>query len=202
MCFRQGGCMQLINALISRGEELEFRIHIRSELLRLGLREQLAVMRAIFWLFQSDCYSTHLPMSYLFLMSHSLMRRLSRWMADTHTYCRNFLNCPNSMFDCCTVAAILPLALSSLCLPPIPLSAGDTQDRKRRAEGATYGVWWAGWRWLWGPQSTSWWCAHWDGISLHWKMWAPVVICGLHFDLEKSVLGDLLMLLCLNYLVW
>uniref|UniRef100_A0A7N8XQS6 Diaphanous related formin 1 n=1 Tax=Mastacembelus armatus TaxID=205130 RepID=A0A7N8XQS6_9TELE len=39
----KGGCMQLINALISRGEELDFRIHIRSELLRLGLREQLTV---------------------------------------------------------------------------------------------------------------------------------------------------------------
>lgn len=35
--------MQLINALISRGDELDFRIHIRSELLRLGLREQLTV---------------------------------------------------------------------------------------------------------------------------------------------------------------
>ncbi|MEQ2264261.1 Protein diaphanous 1, partial [Xenotaenia resolanae] len=35
------GCMQLINALISRGEELDFRIHIRSELLRLGLKELL-----------------------------------------------------------------------------------------------------------------------------------------------------------------
>lgn len=35
--------MQLINALISRGEELDFRIHIRSELMRLGLRELLAV---------------------------------------------------------------------------------------------------------------------------------------------------------------
>lgn len=35
--------MQLINALISRGEELDFRIHIRSELLRLGLRKLLGV---------------------------------------------------------------------------------------------------------------------------------------------------------------
>ncbi|XP_034546447.1 protein diaphanous homolog 1-like [Notolabrus celidotus] len=43
----KGGCMQLINALISRGEELDFRIHIRSELLRLGLREQLKEVRAI-----------------------------------------------------------------------------------------------------------------------------------------------------------
>uniref|UniRef100_A0A8C9XF32 Diaphanous related formin 1 n=1 Tax=Sander lucioperca TaxID=283035 RepID=A0A8C9XF32_SANLU len=39
----KGGCMQLINALISRGEELDFRIHIRSELLRLGLRDLLTV---------------------------------------------------------------------------------------------------------------------------------------------------------------
>ncbi|CAJ1058674.1 Protein diaphanous-like protein 1 [Xyrichtys novacula] len=43
----KGGCMQLINALISRGEELDFRIHIRSELLRLGLREQLTEVRKI-----------------------------------------------------------------------------------------------------------------------------------------------------------
>ena len=43
MCLWQNGCMQLINALISRGEELDFRIHIRSELLRLGLRELLTV---------------------------------------------------------------------------------------------------------------------------------------------------------------
>uniref|UniRef100_A0A8C5H8Z2 Diaphanous related formin 1 n=1 Tax=Gouania willdenowi TaxID=441366 RepID=A0A8C5H8Z2_GOUWI len=43
----KGGCMQLINALISRGEELDFRIHIRSELLRLGLREQLTEVRTI-----------------------------------------------------------------------------------------------------------------------------------------------------------
>ena len=40
--------MQLINALISRGEELDFRIHIRSELLRLGLREQLTVPKTFF----------------------------------------------------------------------------------------------------------------------------------------------------------
>uniref|UniRef100_A0A3Q3F850 Diaphanous related formin 1 n=1 Tax=Labrus bergylta TaxID=56723 RepID=A0A3Q3F850_9LABR len=43
----KGGCMQLINALISRGEELDFRIHIRSELLRLGLRDQLREVRII-----------------------------------------------------------------------------------------------------------------------------------------------------------
>ncbi|XP_068443664.1 protein diaphanous homolog 1 isoform X2 [Clinocottus analis] len=43
----KGGCMQLINALISRGEELDFRIHIRSELQRLGLRDMLTEVRMI-----------------------------------------------------------------------------------------------------------------------------------------------------------
>ncbi|XP_030000977.1 protein diaphanous homolog 1 isoform X2 [Sphaeramia orbicularis] len=43
----KGGCMQLINALISRGEELDFRIHLRSELLRLGLRDLLTEVRTI-----------------------------------------------------------------------------------------------------------------------------------------------------------
>ncbi|XP_059918499.1 protein diaphanous homolog 1-like isoform X2 [Gadus macrocephalus] len=43
----KGGCMQLINALISRGEELDFRVHIRSELLRLGLRDLLMDVRTI-----------------------------------------------------------------------------------------------------------------------------------------------------------
>ncbi|CAG5990852.1 unnamed protein product, partial [Menidia menidia] len=43
----KAGCMQLINALISRSEELDFRIHIRSELLRLGLREQLKEVKEI-----------------------------------------------------------------------------------------------------------------------------------------------------------
>ncbi|XP_031443448.1 LOW QUALITY PROTEIN: protein diaphanous homolog 1 [Clupea harengus] len=40
-------CMQLVNALISRGEELDFRIHIRSELMRLGLRDLLNELRTI-----------------------------------------------------------------------------------------------------------------------------------------------------------
>nr|XP_020450181.1 protein diaphanous homolog 1 [Monopterus albus] len=43
----KAGCMQLINALISRGEELDFRIHIRSELLRVGLRDLLREVRTI-----------------------------------------------------------------------------------------------------------------------------------------------------------
>ncbi|KAM4749701.1 protein diaphanous homolog 1 [Rhinophrynus dorsalis] len=34
-------CMQLINALISQGEELDYRVHIRSELLRSGLNNML-----------------------------------------------------------------------------------------------------------------------------------------------------------------
>uniref|UniRef100_A0AAY4DQ38 Diaphanous related formin 1 n=1 Tax=Denticeps clupeoides TaxID=299321 RepID=A0AAY4DQ38_9TELE len=36
-------CMQLVNALMTRADELDFRIHIRSELMRLGLREMLPV---------------------------------------------------------------------------------------------------------------------------------------------------------------
>ncbi|XP_036826236.1 protein diaphanous homolog 1 isoform X3 [Oncorhynchus mykiss] len=43
----KNGCMQLINALISQGEELDYRIHIRSELLRLGLRDLLTEIRTI-----------------------------------------------------------------------------------------------------------------------------------------------------------
>ncbi|KAG7465365.1 hypothetical protein MATL_G00175680 [Megalops atlanticus] len=43
----KAGCMQLINALISRGEELDFRIHLRSELMRLGLRDLLKDVRTI-----------------------------------------------------------------------------------------------------------------------------------------------------------
>uniref|UniRef100_A0A672SAL5 Diaphanous related formin 1 n=1 Tax=Sinocyclocheilus grahami TaxID=75366 RepID=A0A672SAL5_SINGR len=43
----KAGCMQLINALISRVEELDFRIHLRSELMRLGLRDQLKEVRSI-----------------------------------------------------------------------------------------------------------------------------------------------------------
>lgn len=66
---------------------------------------------------------------------------------------------------CHILPVILPLAFS---LYPIALSAGGAKDRKRRAEGATHRVWWAGWRWLWGPQSASWWHPHWDGISFHW----------------------------------
>ncbi|XP_043112945.1 protein diaphanous homolog 1 isoform X2 [Puntigrus tetrazona] len=43
----KAGCMQLINALISRVEELDFRIHLRSELMRLGLRDLLKEVRSI-----------------------------------------------------------------------------------------------------------------------------------------------------------
>ncbi|KAJ8337896.1 hypothetical protein SKAU_G00368620 [Synaphobranchus kaupii] len=43
---QKAGCMLLINALISRGEELDFRIHLRSELIRLGLKKQLTEIRA------------------------------------------------------------------------------------------------------------------------------------------------------------
>ncbi|KAK9963728.1 hypothetical protein ABG768_006894 [Culter alburnus] len=43
----KAGCMQLINALISRVEELDFRIHLRSELMRLGLKDVLKEVRSI-----------------------------------------------------------------------------------------------------------------------------------------------------------
>ncbi|XP_069825339.1 protein diaphanous homolog 1 isoform X2 [Dendropsophus ebraccatus] len=40
-------CMLLINALISQGEELDFRIHIRSELMRSGLNHLLKELQAM-----------------------------------------------------------------------------------------------------------------------------------------------------------
>ncbi|ELV14086.1 Protein diaphanous like protein 1, partial [Tupaia chinensis] len=41
------GCLQLINALITPAEELDFRVHIRSELMRLGLHQVLQDLRKI-----------------------------------------------------------------------------------------------------------------------------------------------------------
>ncbi|GAB1301655.1 Protein diaphanous homolog 1 [Apodemus speciosus] len=41
------GCLQLINALITPAEELDFRVHIRSELMRLGLHQALQELREI-----------------------------------------------------------------------------------------------------------------------------------------------------------
>ncbi|XP_005881139.2 PREDICTED: protein diaphanous homolog 1 [Myotis brandtii] len=41
------GCLQLINALITPAEELDFRVHIRSELMRLGLHQVLQGLRKI-----------------------------------------------------------------------------------------------------------------------------------------------------------
>ncbi|XP_076993363.1 protein diaphanous homolog 1-like isoform X2 [Tamandua tetradactyla] len=41
------GCLQLINALITPAEELDFRVHIRSELMRLGLHQVLKDLREI-----------------------------------------------------------------------------------------------------------------------------------------------------------
>eukprot|EP00079_Xenopus_tropicalis_P023054 XP_012815149.1 PREDICTED: protein diaphanous homolog 1 isoform X3 [Xenopus tropicalis] len=38
-------CMQLINAVISQGEELDYRVHIRSELMRSGLAKLLKELR-------------------------------------------------------------------------------------------------------------------------------------------------------------
>lgn len=93
MCFWQGGCMQLINALISRGEELDFRIHIRSELLRLGLREQLTVQKTLSfdllpkWLSNN----THLHSHTLYV---SLTLGASVLLTGWHSLicCKNFLS--------------------------------------------------------------------------------------------------------------
>ncbi|XP_006866255.1 PREDICTED: protein diaphanous homolog 1 isoform X2 [Chrysochloris asiatica] len=41
------GCLQLINALITPAEELDFRVHIRSELMRLGLHQLLQGLREV-----------------------------------------------------------------------------------------------------------------------------------------------------------
>ncbi|XP_016061029.1 PREDICTED: protein diaphanous homolog 1 [Miniopterus natalensis] len=41
------GCLQLMNALITPAEELDFRVHIRSELMRLGLHHVLQDLRKI-----------------------------------------------------------------------------------------------------------------------------------------------------------
>ncbi|XP_023591402.1 protein diaphanous homolog 1 isoform X2 [Trichechus manatus latirostris] len=41
------GCLQLINALITPAEELDFRVHIRSELMHLGLHQVLQDLREI-----------------------------------------------------------------------------------------------------------------------------------------------------------
>ncbi|CAO2593829.1 Protein diaphanous homolog 1 [Lemmus lemmus] len=41
------GCLQLINALITPAEEFDFRVHIRSELMRLGLHQVLQELREI-----------------------------------------------------------------------------------------------------------------------------------------------------------
>ncbi|TRY83826.1 hypothetical protein DNTS_031966 [Danionella cerebrum] len=43
----KAGCMQLINALLNRVDELDFRIHLRSELMRLGLRDIFKEVRVI-----------------------------------------------------------------------------------------------------------------------------------------------------------
>ena len=41
-CF-QGGCLQLINAILSNADDLEFRLHLRNEIMRAGLIDVLEV---------------------------------------------------------------------------------------------------------------------------------------------------------------
>ncbi|XP_060089533.1 protein diaphanous homolog 3 [Heteronotia binoei] len=43
----QVACMQLINALVTSPEDLDFRLHIRNEFMRCGLRERLPQLRCI-----------------------------------------------------------------------------------------------------------------------------------------------------------
>uniref|UniRef100_A0A8C8DMW8 Diaphanous related formin 1 n=1 Tax=Oryzias sinensis TaxID=183150 RepID=A0A8C8DMW8_9TELE len=67
----RASCLTLINALISRAEELDFRIHIRSELLRLGLREPLKVNNIEYFL---NYFSSLISLNfYVFLMSRSIL---------------------------------------------------------------------------------------------------------------------------------
>lgn len=82
-------------------------------------------------------------------------------LADFLTYIRGYQKV------CLNLTHLLPLLLALLI--HFAVAAGVTQDRKWRAEGATHSVWWAGWRWLWGPESTSWWHPHWNGISFLWE---------------------------------
>ncbi|CAH0761840.1 unnamed protein product [Diatraea saccharalis] len=42
----QNGCMQLMNAIITEPEELEFRMHLRSEFMRTGLYDMIDELRA------------------------------------------------------------------------------------------------------------------------------------------------------------
>lgn len=41
--FKQGACVQFINALVSTPDELDFRLHLRNEFLRGGLTDVLKV---------------------------------------------------------------------------------------------------------------------------------------------------------------
>jgi hypothetical protein len=38
------GCLQLINAIVSTPDELEFRLHLRNEIMRAGLIDVLEVI--------------------------------------------------------------------------------------------------------------------------------------------------------------
>ena len=49
MCVgQQVACMQLINALVTSPDELDFRIHLRNEFLRCGLKKILPVSKHSF----------------------------------------------------------------------------------------------------------------------------------------------------------
>lgn len=168
--FTQGGCMQLINALISRGEELDFRIHIRSELLRLGLRELLTVNKdKHFWSLSQSDSNTYLTSLHFPRTSHCFAKRLRQFL-----YRENFPNYSHSVDECLTHPVFHAVSL----YPSLTLPAGGEDDREWRVEGATYSVWWAGGGWLWGPENTSWWHPYGDGISFP---------CGINVPLQKKI---------------
>ena len=44
MCLIQTACLQLINAIVSTPDDLDFRLHLRNEFVRTGLADAVAVI--------------------------------------------------------------------------------------------------------------------------------------------------------------
>ena len=55
LCAMQTACLQLINAIVSTPDELDFRLHLRNEFLRFGLADALQVAVIIYLPFVSHC---------------------------------------------------------------------------------------------------------------------------------------------------
>ena len=52
----RSNCMTLINAIITSPEDLDFRIHLRNEFLRVGLVDVLEVRLSNYFLYINDIY--------------------------------------------------------------------------------------------------------------------------------------------------